>query len=158
MDLKQNWIPLGWFNHWRSWNITQKSNEESWLLADFNSWWSLIMKFLVSIENWKIENPQKLSEYIKSRKNGIYAIKVSKFWTRSLAQNSYYWGVVLELIEESTGTEKEELHYYFKRKFIDWDEFPSSKELNKNEFSEYVEKIRDFASAELWIFIPDAVN
>ena len=116
------------------------------------------MKFFVSIDKWKIENPQKLSEYIKSRKDWIYSIKVSKFWTRSLAQNSYYWGVVLELIEESTGTEKEELHYYFKRKFIDWDEFPSSKELNKNEFSEYVEKIRDFASAELWIFIPDAVN
>ena len=116
------------------------------------------MKFLVSIENGRIENPQKLAEYIKTRKNGIYSIKITKHWTRSLQQNSYYWGVVLELIEESTGTEKEELHYYFKRKFIDWDEFPSSKELNKNEFSEYVEKIKDFASMELWIYIPDAQN
>ena len=116
------------------------------------------MKFLVSIENWRIENCQKLAEYIKSRKNWIYSIKISKFWTRSTQQNSYYWGVVLQLIEEYTWTEKEELHYYFKRKFIDWDEFPSSKELNKNEFSEYVEKIKDFASMELWIYIPDAEN
>jgi len=27
------------------------------------------MKFLLSIENGKIENPKKLSEYIKTRKN-----------------------------------------------------------------------------------------
>ena len=99
------------------------------------------MKFLLSIENWKIENPQKLSEYIKSRKNWLYSLVLKKYWTRSLAQNSYY---------------REDLHYYFKHRFIDWEAFPSSRELNKNEFAEYVDKIRDFASAELGIYIPDA--
>lgn len=116
------------------------------------------MKFLVSIENWKIENPQKLSEYIKSRDKGLYSVIVKKHWTRSLAQNSYYWGVVLQLIEEETGQDKKELHYYFKHKFIDDNEFPSSAELNKNEFSEYVDRIRDFASMELWIYIPEPQN
>lgn len=62
------------------------------------------------------------------------------------------------LIEEHTWIDKEELHYYFKQKFIDGEEFPSSKELNKNEFSEYVDKIRDFASMELWVYIPDATG
>lgn len=116
------------------------------------------MKFLLSIENGKIENPWKLSEYIKTRKNWLYSLVLKRHWTRSLAQNSYYRGIVLELIEENTGIEKEELHFYFKNKFIDWEEFPSSKELNKNEFWEYVDRIRDFASAELWIYIPDPVN
>ena len=114
------------------------------------------MKFILSIENWKIENPQKLSEYIKSRKNWLYSLVLKKYWTRSLAQNSYYRGVVLALIEDYSGTEKEDLHYYFKHRFIDWEKFPSSRELNKNEFSEYVEKIRDFAAARFGIYIPDA--
>lgn len=114
------------------------------------------MKFILSIESGKIENPQKLSDYIKSRKNWLYSLVLKKYWTRSLAQNSYYRGVVLALIEEDTGTEKEDLHYYFKHRFIDWEEFPSSRELSKDEFSAYVEKIRDFAAAELNIIIPDA--
>lgn len=113
------------------------------------------MKFILSINDWRIENPQKLSEYIKTRKNWLYSLVLKKYWTRSLAQNSYYRGVVLELIEADTGTEKEDLHYFFKHKFIDWEAFPSSRELNKNEFAEYVDKIRDFASAELGIYIPD---
>ena len=81
---------------------------------------------------------------------------LKKYWTRSLAQNSYYRGVVLALIEDYSGTEKEDLHYYFKHRFIDWEEFPSSRELSKDEFSAYVEKIKDFAAARLGIYIPDA--
>lgn len=112
------------------------------------------MKFLLSIKWWSIENPKKLSEHIKSRKDWLYSIVIKKYGTRSLAQNSYYHGVVLAMIEEETWIEKEELHYYFKHRFID-EKFPSSRELNKNEFSEYVNKIRDFASLELSLYIPD---
>ena len=112
------------------------------------------MKFLLSIKWWIIENPKKLSEYIKSRKDWLYSLVIKKYGTRSLAQNSYYHGVVLAMIEEETWIEKEELHYYFKHRFID-QEFPSSRELNKNEFSEYVNKIRDFASLELSLYIPE---
>nr|DAS13368.1 MAG TPA: hypothetical protein [Caudoviricetes sp.] len=49
------------------------------------------MKFLVSLANGIIENPKKLQEFLKSRKNGLYTISVKKHGTRSLAQNSYYW-------------------------------------------------------------------
>ena len=51
------------------------------------------MKFLVSLTNGVIENPTKLQEFLKSRKNGLYTISVKKHGTRSLAQNSYYWWV-----------------------------------------------------------------
>ena len=51
-----------------------------------------------------------------------------------------------------------ELHYYFKHRFIDDMKFPSSAELNKMDFSDYVNKIKDSAAAELGLYIPDAVN
>jgi hypothetical protein len=35
-------------------------------------------KFLVSIKDGKIENPQQLAEYIKHCKNGIYKIALAK--------------------------------------------------------------------------------
>ena len=114
-------------------------------------------KFLVSIKDGKIENPQKLSEHIKQRKDGLYKVMVTKQWTRSTAQNSYYWWVVLELIEEHTGVSKEELHYFFKHKLLEED-FPSTAEQNKIDFAKYVDQIKDFASAEFGILIPDAQN
>ena len=116
------------------------------------------MKFLVSLTNGIIESPKKLQEFLKSRKNGLYTISVKKHGTRSLAQNSYYWWVVLQMIEEYTWQDKKELHYYFKHTYIDEGNFPSSAELNKWDFATYVDKIRDFASAELWLYIPDPVN
>ncbi|MDR0607824.1 MAG: hypothetical protein LBG52_05805 [Candidatus Peribacteria bacterium] len=76
-------------------------------------------KFLLSIKCGKIENPTKLAQYIKQVKDGIYKLTITKQLTRSLQQNSYYWGVVLHLIEEHTGTPAEELHYYFKHKILD---------------------------------------
>lgn len=60
--------------------------------------------------------------------------------------------------EEYTWQDKKELHYYFKHAYIDDGKFPSSAELNKWDFATYVDKIRDFASAELWLYIPDPVN
>ena len=37
---------------------------------------------------------------------------------RSLDQNNFYWGAVLPAISESTGDYVEDLHEFFKRKFI----------------------------------------
>lgn len=116
------------------------------------------MKFLVSIQKWQIENLGKLEAFIKSRKDGLYTISVKKHGTRSLAQNSYYRGVVLQMIEDYTGHDKKELHYYFKHTYIDGGQFPSSAELNKMDFSDYVNKIKDFAAVELGLYIPEAVN
>lgn len=80
---------------------------------------------------------------------------------RSLPQNRFYFGVVLEIIHEETGWEKEDIHEYFKIKFLreplnDQGMFrvKSTTELTTIEMEEYIEKIRREVAMELAIEIP----
>lgn len=84
---------------------------------------------------------------------------------RTLPQNSYYWGVVLKLISDSTGFTVEECHQVFKIKFLTYRKTYKNKEysfvksttkLSTLEMTEYIDKIKDFASSELSVYIPDA--
>ena len=80
---------------------------------------------------------------------------------RSLDQNAYYWGVVIELMSDETGFTTEEMHEALKQKFLMIEKngmkFPrSTSSLTTGEFSEYVEKCKMFAAEWLGIFIPDA--
>lgn len=82
---------------------------------------------------------------------------------RSLNQNAYYWGVVLKVIGDELGYFPEEMHKTFAKKFLKrfidiGDECiaigGSTKRLKTNEFEEYLENIRIFASSELGILVP----
>lgn len=81
--------------------------------------------------------------------------------TRTLSQNSLYW-LFLEVIERETGNSANDLHEYFRRtklppKFIkvlgkEIKVPRSTTELNKIEFSDYMDKI----ASEVDIAIPDS--
>jgi hypothetical protein len=84
---------------------------------------------------------------------------------RSLKQNKYYWGVVLKKISDHTGYEAEELHEMFKAKFgivTKFDGFDgelieyarSTKFFDTRQFSEYIDKIREFAQNKIGVYIP----
>ncbi len=90
--------------------------------------------------------------------------------TRSIQANAYYWGVVLRALSEHTGYTPDEIHDICKAKFLPKrlaiqdgngevvGEFVlggSTRALNTNEFHDYVERIRQWAS-ELDCYIPDA--
>lgn len=90
--------------------------------------------------------------------------------TRSLEQNAYYWGVVVQLLSEHTGYTPDEIHDVLKAKFIPKrlavcdgngeikDEIVlggSTRAMNKLEFGEYVESIRLWAAEDLDVVIPD---
>lgn len=90
--------------------------------------------------------------------------------TRSLLQNAYYWGVVVQLLSEHTGYTPDEMHDVLKAKFIPKrlavcdgngvvvDEFVlggSTREMNTIEFGEYMETIREWAAETLDVVIPD---
>lgn len=90
--------------------------------------------------------------------------------TRSVQQNRYYWGVCLKLISESTGYTTDELHHIFKHKYLIDKErarelvdslienyLPprSTTDLDTVEFNNYLEKIKNFASLELGVYIPE---
>lgn len=90
--------------------------------------------------------------------------------TRSLPQNAYYWGVVVELIAEHTGYTPDEIHDICKAMFIpkrlavqdgngeivgEYVIGGSTRTLNKVQFGEYVEAIRRWAADTLDVVIPD---
>lgn len=90
--------------------------------------------------------------------------------TRSLLQNAYYWGVVIELLSDHTGYTPDEMHEFCKATFL-----PkrlavadgngeivgelvlggSTRGMNKLEFGEYMERIRQWAADMLDVLIPD---
>lgn len=78
---------------------------------------------------------------------------------RSLKANRLYWKW-LSCIEEETGNEREDLHEYFKERYLDRTKeifgepvFGSTARLDSKAFATYMEKVRRFA-LELNIFLP----
>lgn len=91
--------------------------------------------------------------------------------TRSVAQNRYYWSGVLGTLSSHTGYTVDELHDLMKMRFLPKHlaltdgngevkgEFViggSSRKLSTGEFSDYIERIRQFAAEDLDCNIPDA--
>lgn len=82
---------------------------------------------------------------------------------RSISQNSLYW-LWLTCIEFETGTDRNELHDYFKQKYIPPETtevfgeqliFYSTKNKDTLQFKQYLDKIQIFSSTELSITLPD---
>ena len=81
---------------------------------------------------------------------------------RSDNQNSYYWGVMIEILSSFTGYEREEMHEALKEKFLSSipDEhglrkIRSTAKLNTAEFTEYIDRIKRWSAIELNCYIPD---
>ena len=78
---------------------------------------------------------------------------------RSGQQNNFLWGVVYPTISEETGNDIDDLHEYAKRKFlpprfieINGEEIKvpgSTKDLNKHEFTEYIDKLQAWSGVAL---------
>jgi hypothetical protein len=119
-----------------------------------------------------IRNRRDFDRLIGQMKDGI-EVEVAitrRRATRSIQQNRYYWGVVVELLSEHTGYTADELHDFLKAKFIPkklaicdgngevQDELVlggSTRKMNKLEFGEYMESIRRWAAEALDVVIPD---
>lgn len=89
---------------------------------------------------------------------------------RSMSQNALYW-LYLEIISNETGNYPEDLHEFFKRKFLprkivkiqgknktfDLEKIKSTTKLDKTEFGEYLKKIESLTGVpipdtEKWLF------
>lgn len=79
---------------------------------------------------------------------------------RSTSQNSYYWGVVIPLMQEAFGyPTPEEMHDALRWHFLQKRDCPmptvkSTTELSTEEFTTYIENCRRVA-AEMGVYIPD---
>ncbi len=80
---------------------------------------------------------------------------------RTLNQNRYYWGVVVELLSQHFGYDKDEMHEALKFKFLkkyEDSELPtvgSTTKLSTIDFNEYIEKVMRWAVTEHQIYIPE---
>ena len=118
------------------------------------------------------QQKEKAISYIERiDKNRLCEVRKDKR-NRSTVQNAYYW-FLLTMLEQDTGSDKDDLHEYFKSRHLRVDTtfiLPTlSKDLPNNvfmaytksttklttlEFEVYLEKIRVFASRELGCFLP----
>ena len=108
------------------------------------------------------------STLLRERPDGRVLVRVGPP-KRSDEANAYYW-LVLGLIEEHTGHSADDLHEYFKQRFIpkrlalsdDNGEVKddvviggSTAKMSRQDFYDYVEAVRHFALVELHIETPD---
>lgn len=116
-------------------------------------------------------NRTRLKERLAGERDGLYSVTIERrHATRSAAQNAWYHGVILKLLSEHTGYTHDEMHEYCKLKFnsrivtvaTDTGEIIDEQRvgltttrLNKLTFGEYCEQIRQWAAAELQVYIPD---
>ncbi len=119
----------------------------------------------------EIRKRKQFKESLRRMRDGAVRVTVERVHaTRSLQQSRFYWGVVVELLSDHTGYTPDEIHELLKAKFIPKKlavtdgngeivgEFViggTTTKLNKIEFGEYMESIRQWA-AEIGVVIPDA--
>lgn len=125
-----------------------------------------------TVKNGKLAiiNKDRLHEDLRQFKDCDVDIIIKKRGRRSLLQNAYYWGCVVKEVqlrfrELGHDVETDDVHEFLKQKFHNEQIVTpqaevitvpkSTTEMNKGEFVEYVERIRDWAADTLEIFIPD---
>ncbi|MDD5061962.1 MAG: hypothetical protein PHN44_06775 [Candidatus Marinimicrobia bacterium] len=120
-----------------------------------------IFKGLIEKGKIKTETPGKFAVYLAGLEGKRVEVIVRKEKSkRSLRENSYYWGVVIEILSNFTGYESEEMHEALKFKFLRTHEgealesVKSTTKLNTAEFEDYLERIRRWAAQEYNCFIP----
>jgi len=122
------------------------------------------MKFIAYFQNGKFQftNPDKLNSFL-GRNPGILYINIEKESknnnNRTDKENRYYWGVVIDMISQYTGHTDDEVHEGLKYLFLcdrsqKLPKILSTKHLSIYEFENYLSKVRQFASADLGIYIP----
>ena len=126
---------------------------------------------LLTIRNGEIQNKSQVKKLFAELKDGRYTLEVEKADKRSNEQNRYYFGIVVPVLQNAFKDyghqlTKEETHDFLKGKFnyleIVNDEIgefitipKTTTGLNKEQFSEYIEKIQIWAAQFLNIVIPD---
>ncbi|MDR1884267.1 MAG: hypothetical protein LBR26_16025 [Prevotella sp.] len=83
---------------------------------------------------------------------------------RSSPQNKLYW-LWLACLQDETGEHKDNLHEYFKNRFLGVDEHQclghqffmakTTTKLDTLQFKNYLDRLQEFASVELGVVLPD---
>lgn len=101
---------------------------------------------------------KKLSGYIKPGNSYVIEIQRAKS-KRSLSQNKYYWGVIIDLFAQNTGYTKDESHQELAGMFLKYEAHGktyvrSTTSLNTSEFEKYADQCRQWMGEMLGINVP----
>ena len=110
----------------------------------------------------KFDSPEKYLVYLAGLEGKRIELSLQKERNnRTLSQNAYYWGVVIEILGQHFGYEPDEMHEALKFKFLKTHEdtglitVRSTTKLSTIEFGDYLDRIIRWA-AEDGIYIPSA--
>ena len=121
-----------------------------------------VFKFTVKEGKMVPENPIKFRVRLAAfeGKKGECVLREPRK-QRSLLENNYYFSVIVSMLSEFTGYEKEEMHEILKWKFLRYvddrgiERARSTTDLSTVEAEDYYERIRRWAAADLNFFIPN---
>lgn len=132
-----------------------------------------LLQFSARVEGGKVKirNLREFEAALSAWPDGEVLVSIEKMHaTRSLAANAWYWAVILRALSEHTGYTVEEMHEVCKLRFnaklidiVDKDGVvigeerigQSTARLNKIQFGEYTEQIRQWAAETFALDIPD---
>ena len=110
-------------------------------------------------------DPTRFKAYLLTLKGKEVQLSIKRYeLTRSNEANRYYWGVVIALVSEAMGIIPDEAHDYCKSLFLKegvevngkrFEIIRSTANLPSSQFWQYIEKIKNWAGAELEIAIPE---
>ena len=127
----------------------------------------MLAKHIAFVKNGKvvINDRAKFDNDISKHENKTVVITVREQKNkRSLNLNAYYWSVVVELLSEETGHDKDDMHEILKSMFLRtryklngvWtDGTKSTTKLNNKEMIGFIDEVKRFSSTELGLYIPD---
>lgn len=111
----------------------------------------------------KLDKREKFFKYLSSLK-GMVQLRLEKVKNiRSLAENRYYWGVIVKMVSEEMAIIPDEAHEFLKSIFLKkgiefkgkrFEITRSTTSLSVKEFEDYCEKCREWAALELSVPIP----
>ncbi len=130
----------------------------------------MIFPATISQGKLTLSNRKRFEQEVSTLKDGAYEVSIKRKNRRSNPQNNYYWGIIipeirLRLTDLGHRVEDEQVHELLKAKFLsvpisndqgEVEYMPGSTAgLNKAEFSEYMDRVREWAAEFLGIDIPD---
>lgn len=109
------------------------------------------------------DDREQFTQAFKPLEDTRVEVTVQKYRkSRSLQQNAYYWGVLIDILANYTGYEPDEMHDALRWQFLRVhrgnglpDTVKSTTALTTAEFEEYLEKVRRWAATDHSVYVPE---
>lgn len=132
------------------------------LFIDGNGAMKPVFRGVIKQGRIKLDTPDKYLVYLSGLEGKrIELILQKERNARTLSQNAYYWGVIIEILGNHFGYEPDEMHEALKFKFLKKHEdilvtVGSTAKLSTIEFGEYLDRVMEWAAKDYGIYIPQA--